>query len=59
MDTNINWNQSVNMFLALKRLGKEAELLLYEDEAHTLLKKENQIHLTSTIYQWMETYLKE
>lgn len=58
MDMNINWSQSVNMFLALKRLGKNAQLLLYQDEGHVLLKSKNQIHLTNTIYNWMETYLK-
>ncbi|WP_111846044.1 S9 family peptidase [Aequorivita antarctica] len=58
-DTNVNWNQSVNMFLGLKRLGKKAQLLLYRDEGHTLQKTENQQHLTTTIYNWMETYLKK
>lgn len=58
-DTNINWNQSVQMFLALKRLGKKSKLLLYDDEPHVLMKTPNQMDLTKGIFNWMEKYVKK
>ncbi|MRT17552.1 S9 family peptidase [Vitellibacter sp. q18] len=58
-DTNVNWSQSVYMFMALKRLGKKAKLILYEDEDHSLFKPKNQTHLSNTIFDWMETYVKK
>jgi dipeptidyl aminopeptidase/acylaminoacyl peptidase len=59
MDTNVNWSQSVQMFLALKRLGKTSKMLLYENESHVLTKRKNQLHLDTTIFNWMETYVKK
>lgn len=58
-DTNVNWSQSVFMYMALKRLGRKAKLLLYEDEDHILFKPQNQNHLTLSIFNWMETYVKK
>lgn len=58
-DTNVNWSQSVQMFLALKRLGKTSKLLLYESEPHVLIKNKNQEHLCSSIFDWMELYVKK
>lgn len=57
-DTNVNWPQSVYMHMALKRLGKKAKLLLYENEDHILFKPQNQNHLSLSIFNWMETYVK-
>lgn len=57
-DTNVNWSQSIYMFMALKRLGKKSKLLLYEDEDHSLFKPQNQSHLSSSIFDWMETHVK-
>ena len=57
-DTNVNWNNSINFFMALKRLGKKSKLLLYEREAHNILEPKHQYHLANTIYEWMEEYLK-
>lgn len=57
-DTNINWHQSIQMFMALKRLGKKAKLLVYKGDDHNLFKTKNQNHLSRTIFEWMETYVK-
>ncbi len=57
-DTNINYFQSIYMFNALNKLQKEANLLLFENEAHNLLKPENQKQLTDYIFKWFEKYLK-
>ncbi len=59
LDTNVNWSQSVQMFLALKRLGKKSKLLLYENESHVLIKSKNQKHLCTSIFDWMEMYVKQ
>jgi dipeptidyl aminopeptidase/acylaminoacyl peptidase len=58
-DTNINWTQSVNMFIALKRLNKKAKLLLFENEPHVLFNRSNQKKLSTSIFKWMELYLKD
>lgn len=57
-DTNVNWSQSINMFLALKRLGKKSKLLLYEGEGHNIFKPKNQNNLSLNIFDWMETLVK-
>ncbi|MGB3343643.1 MAG: prolyl oligopeptidase family serine peptidase [Aequorivita sp.] len=59
LDTNVNWGQSVQMFLALKRLDKKAKMFLYDQEPHIIIKSQNQIHLTSNILNWMDTYVKK
>lgn len=58
-DTNVNWNNSINLFMALKRLGKKSKLLLYEREAHNIIETKHQYHLANTIYDWMENYVKK
>ena len=57
-DWNVNVNQSIYLFMAMKRLGKEGELLLYDKEKHGLLDQKNQKHLTQKIFNWFEYYLK-
>ena len=42
----------------VNRLGKEGELLLFDDEEHTLTKKQNQVFLSNSILNWFDTYLK-
>ena len=46
-DYQINWQQSVMMFLAMKRLKKETELLLFPGEGHVLMRKENQLDFSA------------
>lgn len=57
-DWNVNSNQSIYLFLAMKRLGKEVNLILYDKEEHGLIQKGNQKHLTHTIFRWFEHYLQ-
>ncbi len=57
-DTNINANQSTYLFMAMNRLRKEGEMLLFDDEEHTLTKKQNQVFLSNSILNWFDTYLK-
>ncbi len=44
--------------MAMNRLRKEGEMLLFDDEEHTLTKKQNQVSLSNSILNWFDTYLK-
>lgn len=57
-DNHVNWHQSMELYLALRRLGKTSTLLLYPGEMHNLAKPKNQIDLTTKIIQWFDYYLK-
>ena len=57
-DYQVSWMQSIEMFLALKRLDKKSKLLLFENETHGLKDKENQKKLSSEIMDWFERYCK-
>lgn len=58
-DVQVNFQQSVEMYLALKRLNKKQILLLYPEEHHLLLKSENQLDITTRIKDWFDYFLKE
>lgn len=58
-DFQINWQQSVKMFLAMKRLSKEVTLLQYPDEAHSLIKPENKKDFSDKMKQWFDFKLKD
>ena len=58
-DFRIDWHQSLEMYLSMRRLGAKVELLVYENEFHTLTGKENQKDLTQRIETWFSKYLKK
>lgn len=51
-DYQVNWQQSVMMFLAMKRLNKNVNLLLYKNEGHQLSKEENILDLNAKMKEW-------
>lgn len=57
-DYHVNWQQSVEFYMALRRLGKKHIMLLYPKEAHTILDPVNQRDLTTRVLQWFGYYLK-
>lgn len=57
-DRNIHWFQSVEMYLALRRLNKEVVFYVYPGEAHDLDASENQRDLSLKIIAWFDTHLK-
>lgn len=57
-DDNINWYQSIFMFMGMKRLNKEGKLILFENENHVVLNRKNQQQLSNEIYSWFAKYLK-
>lgn len=58
-DTNVRHEQSIEMYLALRRLGKQTILLLYPDEGHILFRPESQADLTLRIEAWFDYFLKK
>lgn len=58
-DKQADFRQSLEYYLALRRLGKKNILLLYPNEGHTLADKTNQRDLTGRILQWFAYYLKD
>ncbi|WGF92181.1 alpha/beta hydrolase family protein [Aequorivita marisscotiae] len=57
-DRNIHWFQSVEMYLALRRLNKVVTFYVYPGEAHDIDISENQRDLSQKIIEWFDTYLK-
>ena len=57
-DNNVDWNQSIYLHMALRRLQKKNKLLLFRNEGHTILTKESQAILSNEIKKWFDEYLK-
>ncbi|AYN03592.1 prolyl oligopeptidase family serine peptidase [Flavobacterium sp. 140616W15] len=58
-DRQVDMRQSMEYYLALRRLGKKAIMLLYPEEDHVLFKNENQKDLSRRIMQWFDFNLKD
>jgi len=57
-DRHIHSLQSMEFYLALRRLKKEHTLLVYPNEGHEMASKENALDLNVRIVQWFDHYLK-
>lgn len=57
-DGAVPWYQGIEFITALRRLGKTAWLLSYNDEAHNLLKRPNMKDLAVRKMQFYDYYLK-
>jgi dipeptidyl aminopeptidase/acylaminoacyl peptidase len=58
-DQHVDWHQSVEFHLALRRLNKKHIFLLYPNEKHSILKQTNQKDLLDRVQQWFGYYLKD
>lgn len=58
-DTQVDWHQSIEYYLALRRLGKKSVLLLYPGENHVPWNPINQKDIFERVLQWMDYYLKD
>lgn len=58
-DGQVNKNQSMELYMALRRLGKEHVMLVYPEEEHVLHKFNNQEDLTERLLQWFAHHLKD
>ncbi|MCI0460369.1 MAG: prolyl oligopeptidase family serine peptidase [Gemmataceae bacterium] len=57
-DDAVPWQQGIEFFLALRRLGKEAYLFNYPGEFHGLRKRSNQRDYTIRLQQFFDHHLK-
>ena len=57
-DTNVPVIESLQMFQALKLLGREVALVEVQGENHWILDYNNRIQWSDTIMAWFEKYLK-
>lgn len=57
-DYHIDYNESIRFYLALRRLNRNVELLLFENEGHNILDREKQEYLSHAIKEWFDKYCK-
>jgi dipeptidyl aminopeptidase/acylaminoacyl peptidase len=57
-DDAVPWYQGIELFLSLRRLGKEAYLFNYNGELHGLRKRHNQKDYTMRMQQFFDHFLK-
>ena len=58
MDYRINYNQGMGAFNAARMKGIPAELLIYPDENHWVLKPQNGVLWQRTFFGWLDRWLK-
>jgi len=58
-DDNVPTGESLQYYMALKLLGKDAELVLVKDENHFIIKHDRRIKWHYTILGWFDNKLKE
>jgi acetyl esterase/lipase len=57
-DDAVPWYQGIEYYLALRRLGKEANLFVYNGEPHGLRRRPNQKDYTVRLQQYFDHFLK-
>lgn len=57
-DTNVPPGESIQLYTALKILGKEVELVTVKNEDHHIFGYKNRIEWHNTIMAWWDKYLK-
>ena len=58
-DYRINYNQGMGAFNAARMRGIPAELLIFPDENHWVLKPQNGVLWQRTFFGWLDRWLKE
>lgn len=58
-DTNVPINESIQMFTALKILGRETAFVTVKGQNHHILDYAKRIKWQNTIYAWFERWLKD
>ena len=59
VDTNVPIGESIQMYTALKILGKPVEFIQVKDENHGIAKYDRRLQWNYSIYSWFERWLKE
>ena len=58
-DDAVPWQQGIQFFTALRRLGKEAYMFVYNGEKHGLRQRENQKHWTVHMAEYFDYFFKD
>jgi dienelactone hydrolase len=58
-DDAVPWYQGIEFFSALRRLGKEAYMFVYNGEKHGLRERDNQKHWTVHLCEYFDYFLKD
>ncbi|MFN3001842.1 S9 family peptidase [Mycolicibacterium wolinskyi] len=52
-DTNVPPSESQQMYDALRALGRDVEMLVFEDDGHEIIKRENRAILVDAMARWL------
>lgn len=58
-DQNIDWNQTMEFYIGLKRNSKNVIALFYPNEGHAIFEKDNCVDLNTRILDWFNYFLKD
>lgn len=58
-DGAVPWEQGIELFMGMRRLGKPAWMLNYKGEGHLLNKQENKDDFTVKVMDFFDYYLKD
>jgi dipeptidyl aminopeptidase/acylaminoacyl peptidase len=58
-DDAVPWQQGIQFFTAMRRLGKEAYMFVYNGEKHGLRQRENQKHWTVHMAEYFDYFFKD
>jgi dienelactone hydrolase len=58
-DDAVPWQQGIEFFTAMRRLGKEAYMFVYNGEKHGLRQRENQKHWTVHLAEYFDYFFKD
>lgn len=58
VDTNVPFSESVNMYNALKVLGREVELIEFTEQDHFILEYQRKVTWTNTMFAWFSRWLQ-
>lgn len=58
-DTNVPFNESVQLFTALKLLGKETAFVAVKDQNHHILDYQKRLEWQDTIWAWFAKWLQD
>jgi dipeptidyl aminopeptidase/acylaminoacyl peptidase len=58
-DDAVPWQQGIEFFTAMRHLGKEAYMFVYNGEKHGLRQRENQKHWTVHLAEYFDYFFKD
>jgi len=58
-DTNVPPSESIQMHTALERLGRPVKLLMFDDDGHEIVRRENRATLVEAMSHWLMSAFAE